>query len=74
MIRGTWKSWKTALNAVVFIGAVAGTLMASSAKPVSAATKTTYKQCWYFWWQDPQCTFCAGDCLPGGDCCSYNES
>lgn len=58
------------VNAVrvgLFVAGLA--LVGTTAAARRAQADTNNLQCWYFWWQDPQCTFCLGPCLPGGDCC-----
>jgi hypothetical protein len=57
----------------IFAAGIACALLVGDAREAYAQA-AEQKQCWYFWWQDPQCTFCAGACLPGGDCCTVNPS
>ena len=54
----------------LIIGLVAGAL---SGTPASARDEGSL-QCWYFWWQEPRCTFCFTNCFgPNWDCCDTPE-
>jgi hypothetical protein len=58
------------LKHLVVVGLFAIGLAVGGLFPTQAArAEGNDLQCWYFWWQEPQCTFCAFQCLPGGECC-----
>jgi hypothetical protein len=39
--------------------------------PEAQAVEESDLQCWHFWWQEPQCSFCAFSCFGvEWDCCT----
>jgi ABC-type glycerol-3-phosphate transport system substrate-binding protein len=57
----------------LFLGAL-GAGMFVPERTVAAEAESDL-QCWYFWWQEPQCTFCVSGCFGDDwDCCTVSPT